>query len=112
MPEPVPLLVHQTAPRDRGRWDPHWEPCQATWRAACPEPGHQHLLWDDGGLRALVAEAFPEHLAVYDGYERHIQRVDFARAAMLDWRTCTGACMLTWMLRPAGHPSRTSQPAW
>jgi len=49
----------------------------------CPEGEFKHIVWDDDGLRALVAEAFPEHLGTYDGYEQHIQRVDFARAAML-----------------------------
>jgi len=33
--------------------------------------------------RSMVAEAFPQHLNTYDGYENHIQRVDFARAAMM-----------------------------
>jgi len=82
-PAAVPLIVHQTAPADRRRWDPRWEPCQETWQAVCPAPEYRHILWDDPGLRSLVAEAFPEFLDTYDGYEQHIQRVDFARAAML-----------------------------
>eukprot|EP00913_Durusdinium_trenchii_P034632 g32399.t1 len=43
----------------------------------------RYILWDDDALRELVREAFPEELDVYDQYEEHIQRVDFARAAML-----------------------------
>jgi len=79
----VPFIIHQTAPDDRRRWDPRWKRCHETWQAVCPSPKHRHRFWDDAGLRALVAEAFPEHLGVYDGYGEHIQRVDFARAAML-----------------------------
>lgn len=81
--EAVPLIVHQTAPDDRNRWDPRWEHCYDTWQDVCPRPKHRHMFWDDAGLRALVEEAFPDLLQVYDGYSEHIQRVDFARAAML-----------------------------
>eukprot|EP00933_Yihiella_yeosuensis_P006477 TRINITY_DN111175_c0_g1_i1.p1 TRINITY_DN111175_c0_g1~~TRINITY_DN111175_c0_g1_i1.p1 ORF type:complete len:452 (-),score=56.55 TRINITY_DN111175_c0_g1_i1:96-1406(-) len=76
-------IVHQTAPSDRNRWDPRWECCHKSWHQVCPSHSFQHILWDDDGLRDLVKEAFPEHLEIYDGYEEHIQRVDFARAAML-----------------------------
>lgn len=31
----------------------------------------------------MMMEAFPEHIATFDGYKDHIQRVDLARAAML-----------------------------
>lgn len=41
------------------------------------------MFHDDEALRGMVLEAFPESLEMYDGYEEHIQRVDFARAAML-----------------------------
>mmetsp|Transcript_80206 Transcript_80206/g.227098 ORF Transcript_80206/g.227098 Transcript_80206/m.227098 type:complete len:762 (-) Transcript_80206:153-2438(-) len=80
---PVPLIIHQTAPDDRSRWDPRWESCHRTWKEVCPQPRFRHFFWDDAGLRALVAEAFPEHLATYDECEHHPHRVDFARAAML-----------------------------
>mmetsp|Transcript_102604 Transcript_102604/g.330969 ORF Transcript_102604/g.330969 Transcript_102604/m.330969 type:complete len:480 (-) Transcript_102604:31-1470(-) len=79
----VPGIIHQTAPEDRRRWDPRWERCQASWRAICPEPEYQYHFWNDEHLRDLVAAAFPQHLCTYDAYEEHIQRVDFARAAML-----------------------------
>lgn len=79
----VPAIVHQTAPQDRSRWHPRWTHCRKSWRKVCPGPDYEHRFWDDDDLRALVAEAFPEHLETYDGYEEHIQRVDFARAAML-----------------------------
>ena len=79
----IPRILHQTAPDDRGRWDPRWFLCQESWRRACPAPACKHLFWDDKGLRDAVKEAFPQHLATYDAYPEHIQRVDFARAALL-----------------------------
>ncbi|CAJ1330412.1 unnamed protein product [Effrenium voratum] len=79
----IPSIVHQTAPADRTRWDPRWEKCQLSWRRACPAPEFRYMLWDDDGLRQLVEEAFPQFLTIYDSYKEHIQRVDFARAAML-----------------------------
>ncbi|CAE7446622.1 unnamed protein product, partial [Symbiodinium necroappetens] len=77
----IPAILHQTAPRDQGRWDPRWGRCYESWGRVCS--GVRRILWDDEGLRALVQEAFPEHLPTYDSYEHQIQRVDFARAAML-----------------------------
>ncbi|CAE7646460.1 unnamed protein product [Symbiodinium sp. CCMP2456] len=77
----IPAILHQTAPRDEGRWDPRWGRCYESWGRVCS--GVRRILWDDEGLRALVQEAFPEHLPTYDSYEHQIQRVDFARAAML-----------------------------
>lgn len=79
----VPLLIHQTAPDNLDRWDPRWRRCQQSWRDACPSPPHRHLFWDDAGLRRSVAEAFPDLLSDYDDFGEHIQRVDFARAALL-----------------------------
>ena len=78
----VPAILHQTAPREEARWDPRWRRCHESFRGVCG-PEVQRILWDDEGLRALVQEAFPEHLRAYDAYEHQIQRVDFARAAML-----------------------------
>lgn len=79
----IPLIIHQTAPDNRNRWDPRWEPCRYSWEAACPPEDHRYNLWSDGSLRRLFAKAFPEHLGLFDGYEEHIQRVDLVRAAML-----------------------------
>merc|ERR1711957_1084301 len=70
-------------PSERRRWDPRWERSLQTWMAVCPESDFEHIIWDDVGLRELVVEAFPHHVAAYDAYPEQIQRVDFARSAML-----------------------------
>ena len=33
----VPKIIHQTAPRDKTKWNPIWEPCQKTWRLHFPD---------------------------------------------------------------------------
>lgn len=83
MASTVPRVVHQTAPRNKSRWDPRWFACQKTWIQVCPPEEFQHIFWEDPQLRELVKEVFPQCLEMYDNYEQHIQRVDFARAAML-----------------------------
>jgi len=49
----------------------------------CPPHKFEHIFWEDQQLRELVQEVFPQCLTMYDNYQQHIQRVDFARAAML-----------------------------
>lgn len=54
------------------------------WEAVCsPNGGWQHILLSDEDLRNLVKEVAPQHLKDYDGFTQNIERVDFARLAMM-----------------------------
>lgn len=44
---------------------------------------YQHILLDDQDLRDLVKECVPEYLSIYDSFTQNIERVDFARYALL-----------------------------
>lgn len=46
-------------------------------------PEFQVRMWNNDDVRALLAENDRDYLAVYDGYERDIQRADFARYVIL-----------------------------
>lgn len=46
-------------------------------------PDYQHILLDDQDLRDLIQEYFPEYLDAYDSFTQNIERVDFARYAIL-----------------------------
>lgn len=42
-------------------------------------PGWEHLYFDDGDIRRFVSAEFPQYQAVFDGFPRTIQRIDFFR---------------------------------
>ncbi len=46
-------------------------------------PDYEYTLLDDDDLRQIVSEVAPEHLEKYDSFTRMIERVDFARYALL-----------------------------
>ena len=76
---PIPLLVHQT-----------WKSCtlparQHEWQLSCAalNPGWRRHLWTDAANRELVHRLFPELLAIYDGYDVNIKRVDAVRLLYL-----------------------------
>ena len=73
----VPRAIHQTW-KDRA---PPKQLFSARWRNSLVKvnPGWQYRLWTDAENRALVAERYPEHLRMYDGYTTAIQRSDAAR---------------------------------
>jgi len=75
----VPRLVHQT-----------WKNCtvpqrQMAWWMRCARLSAKWSfhLWTDAANRAFVARNFAEHLAMYDGYNVNIKRVDAIRYFLL-----------------------------
>lgn len=46
-------------------------------------PDYEYRLWTDADLRQIVAESYPQFLKHYDGFAKTIERVDFARYAIL-----------------------------
>lgn len=46
-------------------------------------PNFTHKLWTDDDLRDLIVTTYPEYLRAYDSFDRNIERVDFARYAIL-----------------------------
>ncbi len=71
----IPKIFHFTWKGDR--LPARMQALLARWKAL--HPGWEFRFYDDAALRAFVAATFPEHLALYDGYDRQIQRVDAFR---------------------------------
>lgn len=74
-----PRLVHLTW-KDENVPD-YWQESVRNWHAFHPD--WKIVLWTDVQLRELVAQYFPERLALYDSYPINIMRVDFARYCIL-----------------------------
>ncbi|RUT35012.1 hypothetical protein EMQ25_03400 [Arsenicitalea aurantiaca] len=75
----IPKTIHFTAKSKKlSRF------AQRTWNAwAKSHPDWEMKLWDDADIRGLVAEHYPQHLAVFDGYPKGIFRADAFRFFVL-----------------------------
>lgn len=76
---PIPKLLHQTW---KNTTPP--EPLR-TYMRNCKmwNPDLEYRFYDDAGLRAEVEAANPKYLPHYDAFQHTIERVDFARYALL-----------------------------
>jgi mannosyltransferase OCH1-like enzyme len=78
---PVPKIIHQTAPEDRGTWPDVWGRYQITWQKKHPD--FQYVLWTDEDLDHFMKTEYPEYYDMYTSYDVHIKRVDVARYFIL-----------------------------
>lgn len=46
-------------------------------------PSYKYILLDDGDLRDIIKQTVPQYLNLYDSFTHNIERVDFARYALL-----------------------------
>lgn len=53
------------------------------WQEWCDQNGYQHILLDDEDLRSLIKNDHKNYLRFYDNLTENIERVDFARLAMM-----------------------------
>lgn len=44
---------------------------------------YEYRLWTDDDLRRLIANDYPQYLVAFDSFAKNIERVDFARYAMM-----------------------------
>ena len=77
----IPKIIHQTAPADKSKWHPLWEPCQKTWMEKFPE--WEYKFWSDEDLDALISTKYPWFLETYNGYNKKIKKIDAARYFIL-----------------------------
>lgn len=74
----IPRILHQTwktarVPLRLRKYVRSWFYDQ-TW---------DYRFYDDAELRAVIRRSFPEYLTLYDNFDRNLERVDFARYALL-----------------------------
>lgn len=75
----VPRIIHQT-------WKNEIIPdIWSQARAACQRlhPDYEFKLWTDASARKMIADSYPDYLAMYDGYKHNIQRADAMRIFFL-----------------------------
>ena len=75
----IPRILHFTwktteLPREMADYYGKWQALHPDWDIR---------LWTDESMRAFVAEAYPEFLAIYDSYPKMIQRADAFRCLVL-----------------------------
>lgn len=80
MPE-IPRILHQLWFGGEAQIPPGYKAFHEGWRRL--HPSWTFRLWDEAGVRALVAEHYPEYLDLYDGYPHRIQRIDACRYFLL-----------------------------
>lgn len=94
----IPKILHQIWLQGERDIPARYLPYRETWQSAHPD---WHLeLWDDERLQALLAERYPDHLALYRGYPNLVQRVDAAKYFLLHARGGFYTDMDTECVRP------------
>ena len=77
----TPKVVYQTW-KSKTTLPSDLEPYVEDWKRLHPD--YQHVLLDDADLRSIVAQVVsPSDLEQYDSFTHNIERVDFARYALL-----------------------------
>ena len=79
----IPKIIHHTAPTNVNKWHPLWNRCLDSWKRHFPEPEYQHFMWNDEDIDNLVKNSFPQFYDLYQSFECHIIKIDFARFCML-----------------------------
>jgi len=75
----TPKIIHQT-------WKTHTLPPQlAKYAKTCRDVNktYKYILYDDNDLRNVILNNYPQYLEKYDSFDNNIERVDFARYAIL-----------------------------
>jgi len=79
----IPKIIHQTAPKDKRKWNPVWKTCQETWQTYFPSPEYEYVIWYDEDLDNLIKVDFPWFYEIYKSYYKNIKRIDIARYFIL-----------------------------
>ena len=75
----VPAIIHQTwktsqLPDNFAAWSHTWMD---------HNPDFKYMFWSDDDLRRFVKTEYPQYLDLYDGFDKHIKRVDMVRYLIL-----------------------------
>lgn len=80
MTQPLtPRIIHQT-------WKTQSVPhTLREYAESCKRvnPSYAYRMYTDSDLRDIIVSAFPQYIMAYDGFAHNIERVDFARYAIL-----------------------------
>lgn len=75
----TPKILHQT-------WKtqnllPKFEEWQSMWKKNCPD--YKYKFYTDDDLSEVIEKHFPQYLKSFNSFDKHIERVDFWRYAIL-----------------------------
>lgn len=76
----TPRIIWQTW-KSKKDLPPNFQKYTSEWKRL--HPGWKHVILDDNDLRNIVKTHLPSYLGTYDGFLQNIERVDFARYALL-----------------------------
>jgi mannosyltransferase OCH1-like enzyme len=79
----IPKIIHQTAPKDKTKWNEIWFKCQESWMKHFPTPEYEYKMWTDEDLDNLVKENYNWFYDVYKNYDKNIKRIDIGRCFVL-----------------------------
>ena len=79
--DPVPKIIHQTAPSEKWKWHSIWEHCQKTWLERFP--GFEYKMWTDEDIEDLIKNRFKRFYPIYKAYPKNIYRIDAFRYFVL-----------------------------
>jgi mannosyltransferase OCH1-like enzyme len=79
--QPIPKIIHQTAPSDETKWNPIWKPCQESWKRNFPN--WEYRLWNDEDLDIFIKTKYSWFYPTFSGYSKNINRIDAARYFIL-----------------------------
>jgi mannosyltransferase OCH1-like enzyme len=79
--DPVPHIIHQTAPANQSKWHVAWKPCQASWQKIYPN--YTYRMWTDEDIDEFIRTHYPKFYPLFKSYPHHIQRVDVVRYFIL-----------------------------
>lgn len=79
--DPIPKIIHQTAPADTNKWPDEWKECQESWKKHFPD--YQYRLWTDEDIDDFIKTSYPAFYDMFKSYDRHIKRVDAFRYFVL-----------------------------
>ncbi len=61
----------------------HLQELWEEWEILCKRDDYHHLLYTDEDLRDVIQKNFPQYIKLYDEFTNPLERVDFARYAIL-----------------------------
>ena len=80
----IPHIVHHIWMQGAAHVPAKYDIYRASWfRHAPASAGFRHLLWDEAAILALITQAYPQWLSLYQRFTRLISRADVGRIFIL-----------------------------
>lgn len=78
----IPKIIHHIAPKDTSIWHPLWKRCYPSWVQQFND--FDFMMWnDESDIDNLICDYYPQYFDLYNDFEAHIMKIDFARFCIL-----------------------------